>query len=176
MVGTVEAVDEGEWTCEVKPEAVDAELIRGVSLRLAVASEAAGGSFVVPALGSEALVAMVDGRPKLLYAQKVEKVYLLTPSGFGITVDGPSGKVLMGGPGKAIHPVARLGDACICSDTTVGDHGAHGHGAINFDLIYGLPGQTLHTAAETAAQVDAVLTEGLEHHLFLGRVLDKVRS
>lgn len=30
--------------------------------------------------------------------------------------------------------------------------------------------------AETAAQVDAVLTEGLEHHLFLGRVLDKVRS
>ena len=29
---------------------------------------------------------------------------------------------------------------------------------------------------ETAAQVDAVLAEGLEHHLFLGRVLDKVRS
>ena len=30
--------------------------------------------------------------------------------------------------------------------------------------------------AETADGVDAVLTEGLEHHLFLGRVLDKVRS
>ncbi|MDG2261279.1 MAG: hypothetical protein P8N50_02975 [Actinomycetota bacterium] len=30
--------------------------------------------------------------------------------------------------------------------------------------------------AETAAQVDAVLSEGLEHHLFLGRVLEKVRS
>ncbi len=30
--------------------------------------------------------------------------------------------------------------------------------------------------AETAKQVDAVLAEGLEHHLFLGRVLDKVRS
>ncbi len=30
--------------------------------------------------------------------------------------------------------------------------------------------------AEAAEQVDAVLTEGLEHHLFLGRVLDKVRS
>lgn len=30
--------------------------------------------------------------------------------------------------------------------------------------------------AETAARVDAVLSEGLEHHLFLGRVLDKVRS
>lgn len=29
--------------------------------------------------------------------------------------------------------------------------------------------------AETAAGVDAVLAEGLEHHLFLGRVLDKVR-
>ena len=29
---------------------------------------------------------------------------------------------------------------------------------------------------ETAVQVDAVLAEGLEHHLFLGRVLDKVRS
>ena len=29
---------------------------------------------------------------------------------------------------------------------------------------------------ETAARVDAVLAEGLEHHLFLGRVLDKVRS
>jgi Na+-transporting methylmalonyl-CoA/oxaloacetate decarboxylase gamma subunit len=30
--------------------------------------------------------------------------------------------------------------------------------------------------AETAAKVDAVLAEGLEHHLFLGRVLAKVRS
>ena len=30
--------------------------------------------------------------------------------------------------------------------------------------------------AETAAQVDAVLAEGLEHHIFLGRVLGKVRS
>jgi len=29
---------------------------------------------------------------------------------------------------------------------------------------------------ETAAKVDDVLAEGLEHHLFLGRVLDKVRS
>lgn len=28
----------------------------------------------------------------------------------------------------------------------------------------------------TAAGVDMVLTEGLEHHLFLGRVLGKVRS
>jgi uncharacterized membrane protein len=30
--------------------------------------------------------------------------------------------------------------------------------------------------AETAKRVEAVLIEGLEHHLFLGRVLDKVRS
>jgi len=30
--------------------------------------------------------------------------------------------------------------------------------------------------SETAAAVDTVLAEGLEHHLFLGRVLDKVRS
>jgi Ca2+/Na+ antiporter len=29
---------------------------------------------------------------------------------------------------------------------------------------------------ETAARVEAVLAEGLEHHLFLGRVLDKVRA
>ena len=29
--------------------------------------------------------------------------------------------------------------------------------------------------AETAKRVDAVLAEGLEHHLFLGRVLGKVR-
>ena len=45
--------------------------------------------------------------------------------------------------------------------------------------------QTLHAAADntahtnliadTAAGVDAVLAEGLEHHLFLGRVLNKVR-
>jgi hypothetical protein len=28
----------------------------------------------------------------------------------------------------------------------------------------------------TAGGVEAVLSEGLEHHLFLGRVLDKVRS
>ena len=30
--------------------------------------------------------------------------------------------------------------------------------------------------AETAKRVDEVLAEGLEHHLFLGRVLDKVRT
>lgn len=30
--------------------------------------------------------------------------------------------------------------------------------------------------AETAARVDAVLSEGLEHHLFLGRVLERVRA
>jgi heme exporter protein D len=30
--------------------------------------------------------------------------------------------------------------------------------------------------AQTAAGVEAVLAEGLEHHLFLGRVLGKVRS
>ena len=30
--------------------------------------------------------------------------------------------------------------------------------------------------AETGEALDAVLSEGLEHHLFLGRVLDKVRS
>lgn len=30
--------------------------------------------------------------------------------------------------------------------------------------------------AKTAAGVDAVLAEGLEHHLFLGRVLGKVKS
>ena len=37
---------------------------------------------------------------------------------------------------------------------------------------------TLDTAliAETAPRLDEVLFEGLEHHLFLGRVLDKVRS
>ena len=37
---------------------------------------------------------------------------------------------------------------------------------------------TLDTAliAETATRLDEVLFEGLEHHLFLGRVLDKVRS
>jgi hypothetical protein len=29
---------------------------------------------------------------------------------------------------------------------------------------------------KTAAGVDAVLAEGLKHHLFLGRVLDKVRT
>ena len=29
---------------------------------------------------------------------------------------------------------------------------------------------------QTATRVDAVLAEGLKHHLFLGRVLDKVRT
>ena len=47
-------------------------------------------------------------------------------------------------------------------------------------------GGTLHAAADNtantvlipqvAAGVDAVLAEGLEHHLFLGRVLGKVKS
>lgn len=52
----------------------------------------------------------------------------------------------------------------------------------NVDLISSTLDQAeLNTAdtaliAETAAGVEAVLAEGLEHHLFLGRVLAKVRS
>lgn len=41
-----------------------------------------------------------------------------------------------------------------------------------------IEGNTVHAAliARTADRVDAVLAEGLQHHLFLGRVFEKVRS
>ncbi len=46
------------------------------------------------------------------------------------------------------------------------------------DTLQAAAANTADTAliAETADGVDAVLAEGLEHHLFLGRVLGKVRS
>ncbi len=46
------------------------------------------------------------------------------------------------------------------------------------DTLRAAAANTADTAliGETAARVDAVLAEGLQHHLFLGRVLDKVRS
>ncbi len=46
------------------------------------------------------------------------------------------------------------------------------------DTLKAAKANTADTAliAETAAGVEAVLSEGLEHHLFLGRVLGKVRS
>ena len=46
------------------------------------------------------------------------------------------------------------------------------------DTLRAAEANTADTAliAETAERVDAVLAEGLKHHLFLGRVLDKVRS
>jgi hypothetical protein len=46
------------------------------------------------------------------------------------------------------------------------------------DTLKAAAANTADTAliAQTAAGVDAVLAEGLEHHLFLGRVLGKVRS
>jgi hypothetical protein len=46
------------------------------------------------------------------------------------------------------------------------------------DTLRAAAANTADTAliGETAERVDAVLAEGLEHHLFLGRVLDKVRS
>jgi hypothetical protein len=46
------------------------------------------------------------------------------------------------------------------------------------DTLRAAAANTADTAliAQTAARVDAVLAEGLKHHLFLGRVLDKVRS
>jgi hypothetical protein len=46
------------------------------------------------------------------------------------------------------------------------------------DTLKAAKANTADTAliAETAAGVEAVLAEGLEHHLFLGRVLGKVRS
>jgi hypothetical protein len=46
------------------------------------------------------------------------------------------------------------------------------------DTLSGAAANTESTSliAPTAAGVDAVLAEGLQHHLFLGRVLGKVRS
>jgi hypothetical protein len=46
------------------------------------------------------------------------------------------------------------------------------------DNLRAAVGTTSDTALieETAKRVDAVLAEGLQHHLFLGRVLGKVRS
>ncbi|MCW2644444.1 MAG: hypothetical protein QOF87_307 [Pseudonocardiales bacterium] len=46
------------------------------------------------------------------------------------------------------------------------------------DTLKAAAANTADTAliAQTAAGVEAVLAEGLEHHLFLGRVLGKVRS
>ncbi len=46
------------------------------------------------------------------------------------------------------------------------------------DTLRAAAGNTSHTSliAETADGVDAVLAEGLQHHLFLGRVLGKVKS
>jgi hypothetical protein len=46
------------------------------------------------------------------------------------------------------------------------------------DTLRAAVGTTNDTALiePTAQGVDAVLAEGLKHHLFLGRVLDKVRS
>jgi uncharacterized membrane protein len=46
------------------------------------------------------------------------------------------------------------------------------------DTLTRAAANTEHTALiqQTAGAVDAVLAEGLEHHLFLGRVFEKVRS
>ena len=46
------------------------------------------------------------------------------------------------------------------------------------DTLRAAAANTADTAliGQTADRVDAVLAEGLQHHLFLGRVLDKVRS
>lgn len=46
------------------------------------------------------------------------------------------------------------------------------------DNLAGSKANTSNTALipRTAQRVDAVLAEGLQHHLFLGRVLNKVRS
>jgi len=46
------------------------------------------------------------------------------------------------------------------------------------DTLRAIPGNTANCALIpiTADRVDAVLAEGLQHHLFLGRVLGKVKS
>ena len=46
------------------------------------------------------------------------------------------------------------------------------------DSLRAAAANTANTAliGETATRVDAVLAEGLQHHLFLGRVLGKVRA
>ena len=68
--------------------------------------------------------------------------------------------------GRAAHDPRR----CWCARSTAGSSRSEARCKQAAD-------NTADTAliAETAAQVDAVLAEGLEHHLFLGRVLGKVR-
>ncbi|MGW4485265.1 hypothetical protein ACWEOE_15685 [Amycolatopsis sp. NPDC004368] len=53
----------------------------------------------------------------------------------------------------------------------------HGVAGIR-DTLHGAEANTRDTALipATATRVDAVLAEGLQHHLFLGRVLGKVKS
>lgn len=57
-------------------------------------------------------------------------------------------------------------------------HRIHKRVVLVRDTLRAAAANTADTALieETAQRVEAVLAEGLKHHLFLGRVLDKVRS
>jgi hypothetical protein len=57
-------------------------------------------------------------------------------------------------------------------------HRLHRRVVLVRDTLRAAAANTADTALieETAKRVEAVLAEGLQHHLFLGRVLDKVRS
>lgn len=106
LVGTVAAVDEARGTCDVTPED-GGEVVKGVSLRMLVAAESPAGLFGVPQQGSPCICAHADGRYKLVYAQKLTKIYAVTAAGFGLAVDGVTDKMYLGKAAGAIHPAVK---------------------------------------------------------------------
>jgi|GEM_PF-1895492 len=107
-VGTVAAVDEATYSCDVQPDD-GGPLVKDVPLRVRRDNNKIGVT-IVPALNTPIIIMWVDTqRPTVFQVQKWAKVIIQDESGLGFVITA-SDKIKAGIEDRAIHPVA-WGDA-----------------------------------------------------------------
>jgi hypothetical protein len=107
-VGTVAAVDESTYSCDVQPED-GGPLLKDVPLRVRRDNDKVGVT-IVPSLYTPVIVMWIsDQRPTVFQVQKWTKVIIQDESGLGFVITA-SDRIKAGIEGRATHPVA-WGDA-----------------------------------------------------------------
>lgn len=102
-VGTVDAVDESTYSCDVQPDD-DGPLIMDVPLRVRRDNNKVGVT-IVPALNTPIIIMWVDTqRPTVFQVQKWAKIVIQDESGLGFVITA-SDRIKAGIEGRATHPV-----------------------------------------------------------------------
>jgi hypothetical protein len=125
-VGTVAAVDESTYSCDVQPED-GGPLLKDVPLRVRRDNDKVGVT-IVPAPGTTVIVMWIsDQRPTVFQVQKWTKVIIQDESGLGFVITA-SDRIKAGIEGRATHPVGHGDTIYDILDDLIDKYNNHTHG------------------------------------------------